>query len=517
MTHYRLIHFFLWFTLFVSCQQKRIATPMDLEQEAVIPKPVHLEATGSSFLLEEGTTIFYDTPQLEPTANHLAKALRIPTGFSLPVQPTTSKIASGNIYLKASNKDSVVGEEGYQLKITEDFIEVDANATVGVFRAIQTLKQLFPPEIVSSQHHQKQWEIATGTITDYPEFAYRGVMLDVARHFFEVEDIKRLIDLISLYKINMLHLHLTDDQGWRIAITSWPNLTAHGGKTEVGGTEGGFYTQEQYKDIVSYAQERFITIIPEIDMPGHTNAALASYAELNCDDKAPELYTGTKVGFSTLCTHKEITYTFIDDVIRELAAITPGPYIHIGGDESHSTVHKDYVYFIDSVQNIVNKHGKQMIGWDEISDVDLQPTTITQFWVHPQKALKAAQQKSKIIMSPAKNAYLDMKYDSITPLGLDWAGYIDVDTAYTWDLSSYVEGIGKEDILGIEAPLWTETVKTMEDIEYMIFPRLLGYAEIGWTPKALRNWKDYKVRLQKQKERLEILNVNYYPSKRVWD
>ena len=198
-------------------------------------------------------------------------------------------------------------------------------------------------------------------------------MLDVARHFLSVDEVKRYVDLMAIHKLNRLHLHLADDQGWRIEIGSWPNLAAHGGSTEVGGGAGGFYTHAQYSELVRYAAERFITIVPEIDMPGHTNAALASYAELNCDGVAPPLYTGIEVGFSALCVDKEITYTFIDDVVREIAAITPGPWFHIGGDEVKTLAPERYARFIERVQTIVQSHGKQMIGWDEIAAADAAP------------------------------------------------------------------------------------------------------------------------------------------------
>jgi hexosaminidase len=315
--------------------------------------------------------------------------------------------------------------------------------------------------------------------------------------------------------MNVLHLHLSDDQGWRIEIKSWPNLTAHGGSTQVGGGKGGFYTQEQYADIVQYAKERYITIVPEIDMPGHTNAALASYPELNCNGKATELYTGTKVGFSTLCTNKEITYKFIDDVVRELAALTPGPYIHIGGDESNATKVEDYIPFINKVQDIVIAHGKQVLGWDDIAIAILKPNVVAQHWSNIKNANMAVTKGAKLLLSPAKKAYMDMQYDKTTPLGLHWAAYIEADSAYKWDPARYVPGVGKENIIGIEAALWTETITNMDQIEYMVFPRLPGYAEIGWTPSSLRSWDEYKVRLGNHGERFKAMEIDYYPSKLV--
>src|SRR5690349_16967999 len=237
-------------------------------------------------------------------------------------------------------------------------------------------------------------------------------MLDVSRHFFGVDTVKRYIDEIAQYKLNTLHLHLSDDQGWRIAIDSWPRLATYGGSTQVGGGPGGHYTKADYKEILRYASSRYLEVVPEIDMPGHTNAALASYADLNCDGVAPPLYTGTDVGFSSLCVGKELTYRFIDDVLGQLAALTPGPYLHIGGDEAQSTTPADYAAFIDRVQSIVAAHGKAAIGWHDIVNATPLPSTVAEFWdtspTNPAVAAAAAH-GTKLILAPANHAYLDMK------------------------------------------------------------------------------------------------------------
>jgi hexosaminidase len=342
-------------------------------------------------------------------------------------------------------------------------------------------------------------------------------MLDVARHFFSVEDVKRYIDFLAYYKMNTLHLHLSDDQGWRIEIKKWPRLTEYGSSTQVGGGKGGFYTQEQYKELVQYAADRFITIIPEIDMPGHTNAALASYPELNCNekDKEPKLYTGIEVGFSTLCTKNEKVYEFVNDVLTELAAITPGPYLHIGGDESHATKKEEYIPFINRVQAMVKKLGKQVIGWDEIALSTLQPQSIAQYWADSANSKNAVKQGAKIIMSPATRAYMDMQYDSTTRLGLHWAAYIEVDQAYNWNPATLVKGIERKDIVGLVAPLWTQTIENMNDIEYMVFPRLPGYAEIGWSPSSGRTWDEYKIRLGNHAAQMKAMDIDFYRSKLV--
>jgi hexosaminidase len=263
-------------------------------------------------------------------------------------------------------------------------------------------------------------------------------------------------------------------------------------------------------------------------MPGHFNAALASYPELTCDGVAPEPYTGTSSPEVSLCVSKEITTTFLENVIDELAALTPGPYIHIGGDEAQATSQPDYINFVKRVQSIVQASGKQAIGWEEITQSQLLPGSIAQHWNPPigpdsspdrqavqQDLIQAVQKGTKVIMSPADKAYLDMKYQDSTTLGQTWAGYIDVGTAYNWDPASLITGVTDQDILGVEAPLWSETLVSMADLEYMAFPRILGIAEIGWTPQARRDWNEYMVRLAAQGPRLEALGVHFYPSPEI--
>lgn len=492
-------------------------SPMVLSDKGIIPKPVSVTPANGSFSLSEKSMIFVtaESAELNQIGKYLADKLNPATGFGIVVKPADNEKSTGNIYLSLSSVDAQLGDEGYELTVSPDAIKLVANKPAGLFNGIQTVRQLFPSSIEMLSRQEGPWEIPAGTIRDYPEYPYRAMMLDVARHFFKVEDVKRTIDLIVAYKINFLHLHLADDQGWRIEIKKWPKLTSIGGSTQVGGGNGGFYTQEQYADIVKYATERYVTVIPEIDLPGHTNAALASYPELNCTGKATELYTGTKVGFSSLCTGKEITYQFITDVFSELAALTPGPYLHIGGDESHVTKLVDYIPFVNRVQEIVGALGKQVIGWDEIALSTLKPNSFVQYWAKADNALKGVKQGAKVIISPASYAYLDDQYDATTKLGLHWAGYVEVDKGYNWDPASLVPGIGKENILGIEAPLWSETVTNMDEIEYMVFPRLPGYAEIGWSAPSTRNWEEYKVRLGLQGDRFKALQIDYYPSKLV--
>ncbi|MEL4307993.1 beta-N-acetylhexosaminidase [Joostella sp. CR20] len=500
---------------FIACKEEP-KLQVSIGERTLIPMPISVEENIGTFEIHEETPIYVSgSEDLVDVAYYFAERMHIATDFHLPVEPSSEGNTSGILFKISS---AIKHQEGYKISVTENLVTLEANTPEGAFRGVQTLLQLLPDEIDSYGVSNVRWGIPAVVIEDAPQYNYRGTMLDVSRHFFSVDDVKRYIDLITAYKINVLHLHLTDDQGWRIEIKSWPKLTQVGGSTEVDGGEGGFYTQEEYKDIVQYAQDRYITVIPEIDMPGHTNAALASYPELNCNDVAPELYTGTEVGFSSLCIDKEITYKFVDDVIKELVAITPGPYIHIGGDESHSTALEDYIPFINRVQDMVYKYGKTPIGWDEIRHGKLKESSIVQFWANKENAKGAVKQGAKVLMSPSSRMYMDMKYDTLTKIGLKWAGLINVKTAYDWNPSTFVDSISKSDIVGVEAPLWAETIEDMEDIEYMVFPRLLGYAEIGWSPDSLRNWDSYKARLAKQYKRFDYKEINFYKSKMVpWD
>jgi len=482
----------------------------------IIPKPVSVTPGEGRFLLTPQTNIYLDPPteETERIAQFLAERLRAATGYPIEVRAAEQEQTDGNLYLVLDASAVALGSEGYELTITPQRVVLQAARPAGLFYGVQTIRQLLPAAIESPTPQEgKKWEIASGKILDYPRFAWRGAMLDVARHFFTVDEVKRYIDYLAYYKMNRLHLHLSDDQGWRLEIRSWPRLATYGGSLEVGGTRGGYYTQEEYAEIVAYAASQFITVIPEIDMPGHVQAALASYPELNCNDTAPDLYTGTDVGFSSLCIDKDITYTFAGDVIRELAALTPGDYLHIGGDEAHATKEAAYKYFIRQVQAIVAVNGKKVIGWEEIAQAPLLSDTLVQHWNPGEGHVReAVRQGAQVIMSPADKAYLDMKYDAATRLGLDWAGYIPVQAGYSWEPTALVSGVGEENIAGIEAPLWSETVTNLDDIEYLAFPRLPGYAEIGWSPAEGRDWSEYRRRLATHAPRWSLMGIDFYRS-----
>lgn len=476
----------------------------------IIPQPAFFETTNEKFRFTAGAQIVVApaSPVLLRIANGLANHLRTATGFALPVVAASGAETRGNIVLTLGD-DTTPGAEGYALRVASDEITLQAHAPAGLFYGAQTLRQLLPDVTGDNT-----LEITGVQIRDVPRFEWRGSMLDVARHFFTAQDVKRYIDLMAFYKMNVLHLHLTDDQGWRIEIKSWDRLATIGGSSGVDGKNSGYYTQDEYRELVAYAAEQYILIVPEIDTPAHTNAALASYAALNCDDVAPALYTGTEVGFCSLCIDKEITYQFLDDVIRELAALTPGEFIHIGGDEAHSTEKEAYIRFVERAEPIVQKYGKRMIGWEEIAQAKISPQTVVQHWFSDHAAL-GVKQGARVILSPAHKAYLDMQYDEASPLGLHWAAYIEAQDAYDWDPETLVEGVTRNDILGVEAPLWAETLLTFSDIEYMALPRLTAIAEIGWSPQAQRDWNSYRERVAAHGKRWSRQGMNFYRSPQV--
>ena len=503
-----------------SCQEREIPVydmgATNLAQENLIPYPQEVTATGGGFALDQYTGIYTQGSDegFEQVGQYLNEKISGKTGLLLALNDESDNRVDRRIFLFQKDSLSIAGREAYELHIGRDSIVLNALTAEGAFRGVQTLRQLIPETSTDTLAEFPIWRISSGKILDEPNFEYRGSMLDVARHFFSVEDVKKYLDILAYYKINYLHLHLTDDQGWRIEIKSWPKLTEIGGSTEVGGEAGGFYTQDDYKDIVAYAAERFITIVPEVDMPGHTNAASTSYPFLNGAAKPAKLYEGTRVGFSTFDTRKDTVYAFIDDVVREISAITPGPYFHMGGDESHVTKKDDYRYFVSRVEKIVQKHGKKMMGWDEIANADVDSTSIVHFWSSRDNALKGHEKGMKVLLSPATKTYLDMQYDTLSKFGLHWAAYIPVDTAYIWTPET-ISGIPRDRILGVEAPLWSETISNIDELEYLAFPRMIGYAELSWTTGENRDWEKFRVRLANQAPFMDRMNIKYYPSPRI--
>jgi hexosaminidase len=473
----------------------------------LIPLP-RTVSKGMGHLHFEPSSAIAVSTETEAAGGFLASVVRASTGWPWPV--VRRRPNAGDIALEIDVALDV-GEEGYALEVDDHHVAIRGTTPAGVFWGAQTLLQLLPAEVESADVVEDvAWRVPMVTIEDQPRFEWRGVMLDVARHFFTVDDVKRLIDLATRYKLNRFHLHLTDDSGWRVEIESWPKLTTIGATTDYTGGPGGYYTQAELADIVAYAQARFVTLVPEIDMPGHTNAALASYGELNESGEPTELAPTVPIGSTSLWIGGPDTEGFVDDVIGEIAAIISGPYIHIGGDETFTTEPEDYAAFIQMARNIVDSHGKTMIGWDEIGTVDLAPPFIVQYWLSSSSAFAASERGARVIASPARYAYLDMKYDESTPIGLSWAGFVDVRTAYEWD--PVVTPFAESDMLGVESPLWTETIDEVGDIDLLMFPRLLGHAEIGWSSRDSRSWEEYRNRLAHHGLRLDAHGVGFYRS-----
>jgi hexosaminidase len=480
----------------------------------IVPAPTSIEVQQRAhpFNITEGTSIVAAGTAL-PIARGFAAELFQRHGIVLPVlnEAAEASDAAGIVF---AVRESAGEDESYTIAVDESGILVRGASPAGLYRATRSLRQLIASG-AGAGLTAPTLTVPALTISDAPRFAYRGVMLDVVRHFFPVENVLHFIDAVALLKINVLHLHLTDDQGWRIHIDSWPELTRIGSTTAVDGAPGGFYTKADYARIVDYAAERFITVVPEIDLPGHTNAALHAYPELNADGIAREPYEGVKVGFSSLSAapeRAEATNRFLADVLREISEMTPGPWLHIGGDESWATPTADYIDLIERITHTAAATGKALIGWREIGASSALPTgTTTQYWsyLEPQEdsaelTLSVVKQGGKVIMSPADVAYLDFEYpDKLAtpngyPLGLDWAnGPTSLRDAYAWEPSGIVPGVGEEQLLGVEAPLWAETTKTFEDVEFLVFPRLAALAEIGWSPKpgAERDFDEFAGRV----------------------
>jgi len=486
----------------------------------VIPQPASVEwPDAAGFEVSPQTRILVSPGN--DAALQVAQMLAALIGRSVAEQPPDVGQLSGggtrdSIQLALTGDD--LGPEGYRLEVTDERVIIAAQTPAGLFYGVQSLRQLLPPFLEWDGVLPGQGGPVTAPavrVTDRPRYPWRGAMLDVARHFLGVPDVKRFIDYLALYKMNRLHLHLTDDQGWRIEIASWPKLAAEGGSTAVGGGPGGYYTQAQYREIVDYAAERFIAVVPEIDLPSHINAALAAYPELNCDGVSPPPYTGIEVGFSMICPDTEATSRFVSEVFGELAAMTPTPWLHIGGDEAAMMTDEQYARFVERVQDVVAGLDKTAVGWDEIARAELKPDAIVQHWRPTNVPALAVEKGAAVILSPADRIYLDQKYTEQTPIGLNWAGNVGVRESYSWDPLTKFEGLPEQSILGVEAALWSETLVTIRDFEYLAFPRLPGAAEIGWSRAADRQWESYRHRLAAQATRWSAIGINYYRSPEV--
>ncbi len=527
---------------------------------AVIPQPVYL-LQGKGYFTFSGklSIIFSGDEEIRKIAGHLATRIEKASGIK-PVIKKGTAAEPNSIFLKtAGSRAGSPAPGGYTLEVTPKTITLVSLPMnpAGMFHGVQTLLQLFPKEIESNTHlSPRQWKIPVVTIQDSPRFGWRGLMLDVSRHFFTVPQVKDYIDQMVKYKFNLLHLHLTDDQGWRLQIKSLPKLTEVGAwrveKTGTFGrfsppaadeprTYGGFYTHEDIKEIVRYAAERYVDILPEIDFPGHSLAALASYPELSCTPGTYAVNSGEQFMIwpgggqhfygtldNTLCPANEKVYDFIDKVFTEVAQLFPFGYIHMGGDETarnfwekteqiKALMQKEKLkdldevqsYFVKRVEKIINAKGKKMIGWDEILQGGLAPNAAVMSWRGMKGGIEAAKQGHEVVMSPTDFAYIDyMQGDAV----LEPPVYASLRLKKAYQFEPLPEGVDPALIKGGQANLWTEQVYNMRHAQYMTWPRGFAIAEALWSPKEKRNWNDFVSRVERHFERLDAAAVKYAPS-----
>jgi hexosaminidase len=501
----------------------------------VVPAPVSIESSPGSFELNPATSIDGDPD----AAAVLRRLIEARTGLALEA----AAAAARRIELRIEAPADRGTPESYRLSVGARTVTVTGAHAAGLFYGVQTLGQLIARD-------GKGWTMPAVTIDDSPRFAYRGVMLDVARHFHPVATIKAYIDRAASLKFNVLHLHLSDDQGWRIELHSRPRLTEVASATAIGGDSGGFYTKADYREIVDYAASRHMVVVPELDMPGHTHAVALAYPELAeepvvSDDireavrefggelpAAGVPYEGMAVGFSSLKIHDQATYDFVADVFGELAGITPGPYLHLGGDEALGTAPEDFASFVARATAIIADLGKTPIAWHEAGAADdLPDSTVGQYWGYvvptdgaDDRARAFVAHGGSLILSPADAIYLDMRYPGGTSggpdLGLTWAnGPTSVERAYSWEPSDVIAGIADDDILGVEAPLWTETIRTSHDIDTMAFPRIAAAAEAAWSPPTgasdLRTWESFRARVGGLGPLWSRLGIGFHPSEEI--
>ncbi len=527
----------------------------------IIPEPASLVAKPGVFLLTPVSGIWVEGNDRDAlrVGKFLADALSVPTGYKLSVKSGANiSRKAGAILLRLNQKaDPSLGNEGYKLSVATSGVTIEANQPAGLFYGMQSLLQLFPPAIESKTAVKDQkWSAPAVDITDQPRFGWRGLMFDVSRHFFTKSDVKRYIDDMVKYKYNLLHLHLTDDEGWRIEIKSLPRLTEVGAwnvyKVGTFGNFspptpdeprnfGGFYTQDDIRELVQYAKDRFVNILPEVDIPGHSLAAVVSYPELSCTPGADKYSVRSGERFmdwtdsgniamvdNTLCPANEKVYEIYDKIFTEVAKLFPFEYIHMGGDEcaknfwEKSAAIKDLMkrenlkdmnevqsYFVKRIEKIIESKGKKMIGWDEILEGGLAPNAAVMSWRGIQGGIAAAKMGHEVVMSPTNFVYLD--YMQADPV-IEPPVYAILRLKTSYQFEPVPDGVDPKYIKGGQANLWTEQVYNMRHAEYMTWPRGLAIAEALWSPKAKRNWNDFVPRVEKQFERFDMSETKYAPS-----
>jgi hexosaminidase len=531
-------------TLFLLTGCKTGSTTDKENVYSIIPAPLSIKELPGNFVFGEKSKIILSalTSETRLAADFLALLINNPTGLNIPVE-TGTKAGSGSVIMLLDT--AIANNEGYNLTISRKRIIVRAKNAVGLFYAVQTIRQLLPPEIEKSiKSAGILLTVPCCEIKDEPRFIYRGMHLDVARHIFPVEYVKRYIDMMALHKMNTFHWHLTDDQGWRIEIKKYPRLTevggfrketliGHGGKKPFQYDKkryGGFYTQEEVRDIVAYAGSKFITVIPEIEMPGHAMAALASYPELACTKGPFTIATRWGIFDDVFCAGKENTFKFLEDVLTEVITLFPGKYIHIGGDECPKTKWKKcplcqarirqeglkdenelQSYFIRRIEKFIVSKDRKLIGWDEILEGGLAPEATVMSWRGIAGGIEAAKQGHDVIMTPGTYLYLDKYQAEPKDQPLAIGGYLPLEKVYSYDpLPPELIPAEKKFILGPQGNLWSEYLITPEYMEYMAYPRMFAVSEVGWTSSVQKDFEDFIARLEVQKRRYDLIGINYF-------
>ena len=522
---------------------KLVSNSKTVKPISVIPLPMEITHSPGTFTLTRGTVIQTDK-KTRSTGDFLAGILEPATGYRLKVLKRKS---SGNSIIKLNIDKNLnkLGKEGYTLSVATNQITISSIDSAGVFYGCQTLRQLLPSEIFSdSIVSGMNWTVTCVNIKDSPRFVWRGMMLDVARHFFPKEDVKKFLDYLAMYKMNRFHWHLTEDQGWRIEIKKYPKLTKIGGwrketiighlndkpKKYDGKRYGGFYSQDDVREIVDYAKKLHINVVPEIEMPGHESAAIAAYPEIGCTKKPIEVATRWGI-HPNLFNVDESTFDFLEDVLTEVMELFPDEYIHVGGDEarknqwkSNSKVQKkmrelgiknEHVlqsYFITRIEKFLNKHGKRLVGWDEILEGGLAPNATVMSWRGIKGGIAAAQAGHDVVMSPGTHCYFDhYQTEDKKSVPLAIGGYTPLEKVYSYEpVPEKISKDKQKHILGSQGNVWTEYIPDLETVELRIFPRICALSEVNWSPAKKRNWTDFKKRIKSNRKRLDMKKVNYY-------
>jgi hexosaminidase len=503
---------------------------------SIIPRPAKMEVRAKvNFILRPSTKIMVEKkfPEITAVAEDLAAKLRKATGYPLEILSGPGKTQKDIVILRINEKLTRVGNEGYLLSIGKNDVVIEALRPAGVFYGIQTLYQLLPAEVESVEVKQgTAWTIPGVKIEDRPRFLWRGVHLDVGRYFFPKEAVKKYLDYMAMYKMNTFHWHLTEDQGWRIEIKKYPKLTDIGAwrkeTWDDGRPHGGFYTQEDIREVVEYAKARFITVVPEIEMPGHSVAALAAYPELSCSGGPFKVGTEWGVMHDVYCAGNEKTFELLQDVLTEVVALFPGEFVHIGGDEVPKTRWKNCVkcqerlksegladekelqsYFIKRIEAFLNSKGKRLIGWDEILEGGLAPNAAVMSWRGVAGGIEAAKAGHDVVMSPTSHCYFDYYQGTVNePRAI--GGFLPIEKVYSYEpLPADLTPEQARHVLGAQANIWTEYIPEFAQVEYMLLPRMLALSEVVWTPKDVRSFEDFSRRAIPHYDRLAAAGANF--------